>query len=256
MKPIIKIAWLFPHVFCLHGDRGNLLALQFECRRRGYSPEVDIISLSTKNFNPEHYDLMICPPGEIENFESVIAYLKAHRQALDDFIKERPLLVTGTSIGLFTSEIKRDDGSLIEGLNLIQVKCSENPQVYGDDLYYDCSYNKSKMEIVGSQIQMIQLEIGDERPFGILHYGFGNTGKTKQEGVLKEKAIFTNTLGPILVCNPWLTVEIINVVEKHKNLHPCPEERDNELEEKSLKSKIDFILSKKSDLIPIENRID
>ncbi len=254
MKPQIKIAWLFPHVFCLHGDRGNLLAIDHECRRRGYSPVVDIISLDTKVFDPLDHDLILCPPGEIKNFKVVIDFLRPHQEAFATFMKERPLLVTGTSLSLFGGSIKRLDGSLIKGLDLIKVDSVENDLVYGDDLYYHCSYNEVEMKIFGSQIQMIQVNLIAEKPFGILEYGYGNTGDTRGEGIKKEKAIFTNTLGPILVCNPWLTSEMINVVEKHKNLKVFDQKRNNDLELKSLKAKSAFIKNKKSELLPIDQR--
>ena len=256
MKPLIKIGWLFPNVFCLHGERGNLLAIEFECRRRGYCPEVDIISLDTEDFDPLHYDLIVCPPGEMKTFQPVIDYLRPYQRAFDTFIKERPLLVTGTTISLFGNEIKRSDGSLIKGLEIINIDSLENHHVYGDDLYYQCFYNEIDMDIVGNQIQMIQVEINDEKPFGVLFYGYGNTGKTKHEGVIKGKAIFTNTLGPILVSNPWLTTQIINVVEKNKGLKSFVKKRNNDLELKSLKTKIDFIEHKKTELIPINRRMN
>lgn len=254
MKPQIKIAWLFPHVFSLHGDRGNLLALEHECRRRGYLPVVEVISLDTKVFDPLDYDLILCPPGEIKDFKAVIDYLRPHQEAFATFIKERPLLVTGTSISLFATSIKRFDGDLIKGLDLIKVDSVENDLVYGDDLYYHCSYNQVEMKIFGSQIQMAQVNLIDEKPFGVLEYGYGNTGETRGEGIKKEKAIFTNTLGPILVCNPWLTIELINVVEKYKKLKVFDQKRNNDLEIKSLKAKSAFIMTKKSELLPIDQR--
>lgn len=256
MKIEIKIAWLFPNIFCLHGERGNRLALEFECRRRGYTPKVDIISLDTKDFSPLDYDLILCPPGEIKTFKPVINYLKPYRELFKVFIKERPLLVTGTSIGLFAKTIKRVDTSLIKGLDIIDINGNENDKVYGDDLYYHCSYNEKEMVIIGNQIQMMQIEIGAEKPFGKLNYGYGNTGTTPFEGVIKEKAIFTNTLGPLLICNPWLTIEMINLVEKNKGLKPFAVKRNNELELKSLRTKKDFITHKKTALIPIDQRTD
>lgn len=39
---MIKIGWLFPNTFNLHGDRGNILALEFELRRRGHEPVTEI----------------------------------------------------------------------------------------------------------------------------------------------------------------------------------------------------------------------
>jgi len=154
------------------------------------------------------------------------------------------MLVTGTSIGLFGEEIIRFEEYTIAGLGILKIKCSENKAVYGDDLFFNCNYNDKEMSIIGSQIQMMNLEILEEIPFGHLKYGYGNTGKTKQEGVINGKGIFTNTLGPILVCNPWLTEEIVNLIEANKNMSLCQIKRDNILEEKSLSTKVDFIKNK------------
>ena len=110
------------------------------------------------------------------------------------------------------------------------------------------------MEIVGSQIQMIDLDIKEESPFGRLKYGYGNNGETKFEGIISGKGMFTNTLGPVLVCNPWLAEEIINLIEANKNWPIGEDHRDNTLEIKSLKSKISHIDKKESRLKKLSER--
>lgn len=254
MGQTIKIGWLFPNAFNLHGDRGNILAIQAEGMRRGYTVEVEQITLDMEKFNPLDYDFLFCPPGEMEHFIPVIEFLKPHKDAILTFNENRPMLVTGTSICLFGEEIHRDDKSIIKGLEIISLTAYENDRVYGDDLYFSCQYNGKEMEIIGSQIQMMDLEIQEESPFGRLKYGFGNTGNTKFEGVISGKGIFTNTLGPLLVCNPWLTEEIINLIESNKGWPAWEEPRDNSLEVKSLKSKVALIQKKESKLKKICER--
>ncbi|WKY46701.1 cobalamin biosynthesis protein CobQ [Eubacteriaceae bacterium ES3] len=255
MATIIKIGWLFPNTFNLHGDRGNMLALEFECRRRGYEPQIDKITLDTKDFHPLEYDVLFCPPGEMIYFETIIEYLKPVREEFLSFMEKRPLLVTGTSISLFGRLIKRDDGTNIEGLHLIDIEVEEKDHVYGDDLYFSCRYHGKEMKIIGNQIQMMNVVLRDESPFGLLHYGYGNTGETRFEGVAHGQAIFTNTLGPILVGNPWLTCEIVNLIEENKNLLAFDIERDNQLEMASMRTKTDLIEKKESHLIPVAGRI-
>lgn len=254
MEQTIKVGWLFNNMFNLHGDRGNLLAIRAEGERRGYRVEVTPINLDTTIFNPMDYDFLFCPPGEIEHFEVAAAYLEPHRKELMDYIETRPMLVTGTTVGLFGETIKRDDQSTIRGLGIIEIETQENHAVYGDDLYYSCQYNGKEMEIVGSQIQMIDLDIKEESPFGRLKYGYGNNGETRFEGVISGKGIFTNTLGPVLVCNPWLTEEIINLIESNKNWPIWEDHRDNLLELKSLKSKIAHIDKKETQLKKLSER--
>ena len=254
MEQTIKVGWLFNNMFNLHGDRGNLLAIRAEAERRGYRVEVEQINLDTDIFNPLDFDFLFCPPGEIEHFEAVAAYLEPHRQELITYIETRPMLVTGTTVALFGETIARNDQSTIRGLGIIEIESRENHAVYGDDLYYSCQYNGKEMEIVGSQIQMIDLDIKEESPFGRLKYGYGNNGETKFEGIISGKGMFTNTLGPVLVCNPWLTEEIINLIEANKNLPIGEDHRDNTLEIKSLKSKISHIDKKESRLKKLSER--
>ncbi|MBK5245019.1 MAG: cobalamin biosynthesis protein CobQ [Eubacteriaceae bacterium] len=248
MTNSLKIGWLFPNTLNLHGERGNILAIKAEGIRRGCGVEVHKITLDTQDFNPMDYDFLFCAPGEMVHFPEIIRFLTPCKEELLAYIENRPMLVTGTSIGLFGAEIIRSEEYTIAGLGILKIKCSENKAVYGDDLLFTCHYNDKEMSIIGSQIQMMNLDIFEEPPFGHLNYGYGNTGKTKKEGVIKGKGIFTNTLGPILVCNPWLTEEIVNLIEANKNISLCQIKRDNTLEEKSLITKVDFIKNKETAL--------
>ncbi|AFA49154.1 type 1 glutamine amidotransferase [Acetobacterium woodii] len=254
MAKTIKIGWLFPNMFNLHGDRGNILAIKAEGERRHYDIEIEQINLDTKNFNPLDYDFLFCPPGEMQHFKAVVAFLEPYQDKLIDFIENRPMLVTGTTISLFGKLISRNDGSTINGLGIINIETTENSAVYGDDLYYNCRYNGKELEIVGSQIQMMNVEINEESPFGWLQYGYGNTGNTKFEGVISGKAIFTNTLGPILVGNPWLTEEIINLIESNKGWETWEKQRNNALESNSLTTKIALITKKETRLKKVSER--
>ncbi|KNZ41054.1 cobalamin biosynthesis protein CobQ [Acetobacterium bakii] len=248
MANILRIGWLFPNTLNLHGDRGNILAIKAEGLRRGYSVEVHQITLDTLDFDPMNYDFLFCAPGEIVHFKEIVRFLTPHKNALSTFIETRPLLVTGTSIAIFGKLMHRCEDYSFSGLGLLNVDCVENKTVYGDDLYFTCCYNDKEMEIIGCQIQMMNLEILEETPFGLLKYGYGNTGKTTQEGVIKGQGIFTNTLGPVLICNPWLTEEIVNLIEHNKGMHPDAIKRDNTLEENSFKTKLNLIKTKETAL--------
>lgn len=254
MTEKIKIGWLFPNTFNLHGERGNILALEAEAKRRGYGVEITQVSLDSINFTPLDYDFLFCSPGEMEHFPAVIDYLEKSKDALISYAENHPMLVTGTSVSLFGTRIHREDNTVIKGLGIIDVETYENPAVYGDDLFFRCQYNGKEMEIIGSQIQMMNLDIKEESPFGRLIYGYGNTGKTKFEGVMSGKGIFTNTLGPILVCNPWLTEEILNLIECNRGWPLWEEHRDNTLELRSLKTKVALINKKETRLIKIDER--
>lgn len=246
----LKIGWLFPDTLFLHGERGNLLALKRFAGMAGFEAEVDKIDFHTENFVPDDYDILFCAPGEISSFTIVRDWLKPHTDELKKFVESgKPLIVTGTSVALFGKQIVRTDGSQIDGLGVIRIISTENEEVYGDDSYFKCSYNGQEMEIIGNQIQMNDIDLNGEQPFGRLLYGYGNTGKDRNEGVIKNNSIFTNTLGPMLVCDPWLTVEIIKVAADHRGDEIRNIEYDMELEKKSFDTKKGLIKTKESSLV-------
>ena len=68
----LRIAWLFPDTLYLHGERGNILALQRISAMKGLEASVDKIDFDTEDFDPMDYDIIFCPPGEIVSFPVVI----------------------------------------------------------------------------------------------------------------------------------------------------------------------------------------
>ena len=246
---VIRAAWLFPDILYIHGERGNLLALKRVAGFAGVEVEIDRVDFDTEGFDPMNYDFIFCPPGEIASFDTIVEWLKPYRESLKQFMDEgRVLLVTGTSQCIFGGTTSREDGSKVEGLGIIDCDYTERKLVYGDDLYFLTNYGcesegEDAMEIFGSQIQMMDIE-SREAPFGHLKYGFGNTGKDRHEGVLKKNSIFTNTLGPIFVLNPWLTKKVVVQCMKNVGIEIEDFNFDVSLEMKSLETKKLFTNSK------------
>ncbi len=245
----IRIGWMFPDTLFLHGERGNLLALARFARMGGLEPRIDKVDFSTEDFDPAEFDILFFGPGEISSFPAVMGWLYDHKDGLADFINAgKPLIATGTTVAMFCRTILRADGKKMSGLWLFSSDYIENDKVYGDDIYFRTLYNDRQMEIIGNQIQMGDLILNRERSFGDLIYGYGNTGKDMNEGVIKMNSIFTNTLGPMLVCNPWLTIEIIRVAAANKGLEPPEIKFDDKLERDSFETKKEFIKTKETNL--------
>lgn len=244
-----KIGWLFPDTLFLHGERGNVLALARYAEMLGFDHSVTKIDFDTEDFDPMAYDVLFAAAGEISVFPAVRDWLLPYKDKLEQFVENgHPLIVTGTTCGLFGKSIKREDGTEMEGLGILHSEMTERGYVYGDDILYKCTYNDAEMEIVGIQISMADLDIGDEEPFGELEYGYGNTGKDRREGMTRGNSVFTNALGPILVYCPWLTVEIIRAAA-WANGRSCGElTYDMDLEKKSFELKKEYNLKKQTNL--------
>ena len=158
---------------------------------------------------------------------------------IKEYIKNNKIIfVTGTTGALFAHNIDRLDGSSFNGLNLLDMDVKERNMVLGDDLYYKFE----KMEIMSSQIQMIDITLNKAKEFGKIIYGYGNNGKN--EGARNKNLLFTNALGPVLVKNPWLTEYLINLALKNKGLKEINKKIDFDLELKSLESAKEFINKK------------
>lgn len=241
----LNIAWLFPDTLYLHGERGNILALERFAKLGGYEPVTTKIDFLTEDFHPMDYDIIFCPPGEIVSFKAIIDKLSPLKREFEEFINQgRVLIATGTSMAIWGKEVKRFDGTSFDGMGFFDAVAVENEAVYGDDNYFQCTYNGKSMEIIGNQIQMADFVSEKSKPFGNLLYGYGNTGKDRSEGFAVNNSIFTNSLGPMLVTNPWLTIEIIKVCAANKGNADLEIEFDTELEDKSFETKKDFILTK------------
>lgn len=245
----MKIAWLFPDTLYLHGERGNILALARFAELAGFEAEIEKVDFKTEHFDPMNYDVIFCPPGEMVSYPVILEWLKPYKEQFETFVEAgRPMIVTGNSIALWCTKVFRADGGQFEGMGLLSAEARENESVYGDDLYFSCKYHGAEMELIGNQIQMADFINQGEEPFGTLLYGYGNTGKDREEGFLRKNSIFTNTLAPMLVVSPKLTMEIIRAAAENKGVALESDEFDMELEEKSFATKKDFIMSKESRL--------
>lgn len=252
MDNTIKIAWLFPDTLYLHGERGNLLAFSEIAKKMGLNADIKKIGLED-DFVPSDFDIIYASAGELNRLDSVREKLMPLRDQLIEFIQnDRPLIVTGNTVQFFGEQVFKKDHTIDHGVDLINIDSTENPSVYGDDILIQAIYNGQAMKLFGNQIQMADLDIKDEKPFGEILYGYGNNGKTVFEGVQKNNSIFTNMLGPLLVLNPWLTEEILKVAANNKGIYPNYPELVFELEKKSLDSKTDYTMNKKTNLTNLE----
>lgn len=251
----LRLAWLFPDNFNLHGERGNLLALHRLCGMRNIDLQIDEIHLDSP-FQPDVYDMIVMLSGEISLFPTIIEALTPHQTSLENYLKDgKPMLVTGTSVALWGKRILREDKEIIEGLGLLPLEVKENVAVYGDDLIYQAQYNGRSFEIIGNQIQMADFNYEDkDHPFGVLTYGYGNNGADCYEGYGIHKGIFTNTLGPLFILNPWLCNEFINVALSNKN-EEVTENLTFHIEQKSFEEKKKYIMGKKTNLRPCRGAI-
>lgn len=225
----LKIAWCYPDMLNLHGDRGNVMALKRVGELLGLKVTIDRIETYDQRIDFENTDIMFFNPGELKVVEPIVKALKKQNKDLTKYVEDDKVIITiGTTGAVFAKETIRNDSTVIEGLGILDMKCTERELVYGDDIVYKL-VEDNEMEINGSQIQIIDTELNGDIALGNIQYGYGNNND-KKEGAKYKNVIFTNALGPVLVKNPWFAEKIIRKAVEKKNIEINKQIPKNEYE--------------------------
>lgn len=238
-KLTIRLGWMYPDLLNLHGERGSVQAFVRAGENLGVTVEVCRHNDFDKPIEFDKLDLLLFLPGEIKTLGYLKDALQQQRQALEQYLDRGGwLLAIGTTGLLFGKQTEREDGSRFDGLGLLDMTAKERKYVWGDDLHFRLA--DSKQEIIGSQIQMADVDA--KTPLGTTLYGRGNNN-TGAEGARYQNLIYTNCLGPVFVKNPWWMESILKEICLHKALG-ITARRPNTLESASFDSCLRFLQQK------------
>ena len=205
MDKTVRIGWMYPDCLNLHGERGSVQAFERVGGNLGIHVEICRIEDFDDSIPFDKLDLLLFLPGEITCFEFIRPALEKQRQQISSFLQRGGWIIAiGTTGLLFGKKTVREDGSVFNGLGLLDLEATERTYVWGDDIHF--RLRDTKMEIFGSQIQMA--DIRTSVPLGDVIYGRGNNA-SGTEGARSGNLIFTNCLGPVFVKNPWWTEDIL-----------------------------------------------
>ncbi len=236
----INIAWIYPDLLNLHGERGNAKAFELISKKLNIDVEISRIEKLDEQIDFDKYDILLFNAGELKVLKTIKKSLEKRKEKLKNYIDNNKIIfITGTTGALFGKNVKRKDDSAFSGLGLLDMDLVERNMVIGDDLYYKLD----NMEIMGCQIQMVDIILHGARQLGSIIYGYGNNGST-DEGARLKNVIFTNALGPILVKNPWLTEYLLKLACKNKGMLISDNKADYSIELASLASTKEFIQKK------------
>ncbi len=231
----IKIAWMYPDILNLHGDRGNLMALQRVAKLMGVEAEITRIENYEQAIDYEAMDLLFFTSGEVKSVAPIVKRLEKDADALKKYVEAGKMIVAiGTSGAIFANHLMRRDGSSVEGLRYLDMDVVERDAAYGDDLQIKLDHFIDD-EIIGSQIQMVEFHLAGGTRLGTTVYGRGNRLEGKAEGAIYKNVMMTNLLGPALVKNPWFAEALLREILKTKGAE-LPEKLPDEtfgLERKS-----------------------
>ena len=233
----LTVAWMYPNLLNLHGERGSIQAIEKIGNEMGVEIEIRRIEDFDDPVDFNEFDLVVFLPGEITTLQRLIVPLRANN--LPEYIENGGyVLAIGTSGLMFGNSITREDSTVISGLGCLDMTARERQYVWGDDLHV--CINSTKQELVGSQIQMADVEASN--PLATVIYGMGNN-KKGGDGACYKNLIYTNCLGPLFVKNPWFAQTILkDIILQKAGLTP---HIDNTIADNSFRSTVKFTKSKK-----------
>lgn len=232
--PNLNITWCYPDILNLHGDRGNIMALEHVAKLMGVDAPVTRVNDLDDPIDFEAADILFFNVGEIKNAIAVGRALAPHADALAAYVNAgKVVFVVGTTVCAFAEQTTMLDGSVEAGLGLLKLSCTERELVFGDDLIFTApDYG---FDVNGSEISLVDTHLNPgTTPLGTVRYGRGNDG-TKTEGARVKNLFFTNCLGPVLVKNPWLAEDLLREALKAKG-EKLPERVDTKRYDLELKS--------------------
>ncbi len=208
MRPF-RLAHLYADVMNVYGDRGNILALAYRSRARGY--EVDVLSVPAGiPFEPADADLLVVGGGQDGEQRRVADDLLSRGKAIRAAIAGGlPCLAVCGGFQLFGERYVDDAGSSLPGIGVFSMetrhggrrarRCIGNVVVatqYGDVVGFE---NHGGRTFLGP----------GQRPFGRVRKGFGNNGRDGTEGAIAGSAIGTYIHGSLLPKNPAITDHLL-----------------------------------------------
>lgn len=222
MQTDLYITHLYPHEMSLYGDMGNIIAMKYRLKQRGYN--VIYQTVGQNQPLPERTDWYFIGGGQdkeqeiiyndllkkkhtliadIENGVSLLAICGGYQLLGKSFLTSNEIEVEG--IGIFDAVTKAPDKSIkSRSIGNIIVSCSI-PELHGVKLV--------GFENHGGQTSFIDVDSNNKSqyktkrgcyPLGEVIVGYGNNTVDKVEGCVYKNAVGTYMHGSCLPKNPEL----------------------------------------------------
>lgn len=211
---MIKIEVLFSEVCNLYGDLFNIKYLQKSIK------EVECVYTSLTDepkFVAEDVDLIYMAPMTEKTQEIVIQKLKPYKDRIKELIeKNKVFLLTGNAFEVFGKYIENEDGTKIDGLDIIPTYAKRRMMNRFNSLFLG---KIEDIKIVGFKAQF-SMGYGDNSNNYVFESikGSGINKESKYEGYRVNNFIGTYLLGPILVLNPYFTKYILKLIGQEEKV--------------------------------------
>jgi CobQ-like glutamine amidotransferase family enzyme len=214
----IRVAHLYPEYLNIYADRGNIAVLARRAALRGYSLEVEAISVGD-TLRPGEHDLVYVGGGQDREQALVAADLAAKGDAIRKIVDGgAALLAVCGGYQLLGRGYLGRDGAHMPGASLFPHETVAGERRMIGDVLLECELEQGVRRTVAgfeNHAGRTKLDPGAE-PLGRVVAGFGNNGESGYEGCRVERALGTYLHGPLLPRNPWLADLLLSWAIAHR----------------------------------------
>lgn len=226
----INLAYLYPKLLNIYGDRGNVLTLIARCKAYGISLNITTIGLKEK-FDPEKFDIYFIGGGQDQQQILVSEDLQDKKKELIKAIENNSVfLAVCGGYQLLGNYYKTHDGFEIKGIEALDLfTLAGNKRMIGNVI---CKELESKKTLVGFENHSGKTYLDKSlKPLAKVIRGGGNNGEDGFEGVRYKNVFGTYLHGSFLPKNPHLADKLISLALERKGFKLPKLNIDNNLEE-------------------------
>lgn len=213
MEKQLRMCHLYGNLMNTYGDIGNILVMNYYCKKMGIATSYDLLSLED-NFDPEAYDFVLFGGGQDFEQQVISKDLYTKKAGLTQYIEgEGVFLGVCGGFQLLGQYYVDAAGNEIPGLGILshytRGQQAGEERLIGNVKIYSERFDE---EYIGFENHGGRTFLGaEEAALGKVLAGDGNNGEDGTEGVMYKNTFGTYFHGPILARNEHLAVHFINL---------------------------------------------
>lgn len=215
----LKLAYFYPSLMNLYGDRGNVQTLRKRCEWRGIDLEVIEIGLGDSQ-SLRRFDLGFFGGGQDKEQMKIGADILATKASNIKAAVGDGLVMLAVCGGyqLLGEYYRPVQGELLPGIGLLDARTEGGAvRAIGNIVIASNGLGKSGLEIVGFENHSGRTYLGSGcKPLGKVLRGYGNNGSDGWEGARYLNCFGTYMHGPLLPKNPAFADYLISLAVERR----------------------------------------
>jgi hypothetical protein len=225
-KPLrLKLAYLYPRLMNLYGDRGNIITFKYRCAARGIGLDVDELERGDK-LSWKDYDIIFMGGAQDRMQQNVAEDMEKLKGKPLKEAAEHGTVVLAICGGyqLIGRFYRAADGSELAGLGILDLH-TEHPGEGAERFIGNVVARWNGATLVGFENHGGRTYLGEKAaPLATIVSGYGNNGKDATEGAVYKNVFGTYLHGSLLPKNPVFADHLIALAigRRHKGAALAP----------------------------------